>query len=89
MLILDLSCAIPQAQTKVQRKPLDKQPREYKSPANYEHRYRDYDPKTGKVFTYDHKPRVEVVDAKAGKYAFKWIGFDGLEKTAIFPQENY
>ena len=73
-----------QAQTKVQRKPLEKQQREYKTPTNYEPRDRGYDPKTGKMITYDHKPRVEILDQKAGKYAFKWIGYDGKEKTAIF-----
>ncbi|HKR61670.1 MAG TPA: hypothetical protein VJS64_18430 [Pyrinomonadaceae bacterium] len=57
---------------------------EYKTPEHYEPRVTGTDPKTGQPITYDHKPRVEVVDAKAGKYAFKWIGFDGLEKTATF-----
>jgi hypothetical protein len=59
-------------------------PHEYKTPEQYEPRVIGYDKKTGAPITYDHKPRVEVVDAKAGKYAFKWIGFDGLEKTATF-----
>lgn len=57
---------------------------EYKIPEHYEPRLIRYDPKTGKAITYDHKPRFEVVDAKAGRYGFKWIGFDGLEKTATF-----
>jgi hypothetical protein len=72
------------AQTKVQRQPLEKQRREYKTPTNYELRDRGYDPKTGKMITYDHKPHVDLLDEKAGKYAFKWIGYDGKEKTAIF-----
>ena len=59
-------------------------PHEYKTPEQYELRVKGYDAKTGAPITYDHQPRVEVVDAKAGKYAFKWIGFDGLEKTATF-----
>ena len=45
---------------------------------------RGYDQRTGDPITYDHKPRVEVLDDKAGRYAFKWIGFDGQEKTATF-----
>ena len=73
-----------QAQAKVQRQPLEKQHREYKTPTNYEQREVGYDPKTGKLITYDHKPSVELLDAKAGKYAFKWIGYDGKEKTVIF-----
>lgn len=36
------------------------------------------------MITCDHKPHVYLIDEKAGKYAFKWIGYDGKEKTAIF-----
>ncbi len=73
-----------QAQTRAQRVPLEKQQREYKSPVNYAPRERGYDPKTGKPIAYDHKPRVELLDAKAGKYLLKWIGYDGKEKSVIF-----
>lgn len=84
-LALGAGCSSSQrAQTKVQRKPLEKQPREYKAPASYDHREFGYDRKTGKVLTYDHKPRIELIDPKAGKYAFKWIGYDGKEKSVIF-----
>ena len=79
------ACSLSQhAQTVVQRQPLEKQPNNYKTPTDYKPRVSDYDEKTGAAITYDHKPRLEVVDAKAGKYAFKWIGFDGEEKTATF-----
>ncbi len=83
---LGAGCSSSQhAQSKVQRRPLEKPPAyEYKTPQSYAPRVRGYNPKTGEVVTYDHKPRVEVVDAKAGKYAFKWMGFDGQEKTATF-----
>lgn len=37
-----------------------------------------------KVRTYDHKPRVEVVDENAGKYEFRWIGYDGKEKVVAY-----
>lgn len=77
-------CSSQYAQTKIQRKPLEKLYKEYKTPSKYAHRDRGYDPKTGETITYDHKPRVEVLDEKAGKYAFKWIGYDGKEKTVIF-----
>lgn len=73
-----------QAQTKAQRQPLEKQRIEFKSPTDYEWRDKGYDPKTGKALTYDYKPRLELIDAKSGKYAFKWIGFDGQEKVATF-----
>ena len=72
------------AQTKVQRKPLAKQHLEYKTPTNYEHRERGYDPKTGKAITYDHKPRVDLIDERSGRYALKWIGYDGKEKSVVF-----
>ncbi len=51
------------SQTRAQRVPLEKQQREYKSPVNYTPRERGYDPKTGKPIAYDHKPRVELLDA--------------------------
>jgi hypothetical protein len=80
-----VACFSQHAQTRVQRQPMEKPgAHEYKAPEQYEPRVKGYDAKTGAPITYDHKPRVEVVDAKAGKYAFKWIGFDGSEKTATF-----
>jgi hypothetical protein len=86
---LGMACSsAQQAQTKVQRQPLEKQHREYKTPSNYEQRDLGYDPKTGKMITYDHKPRVELLDEKAGKYAFKWIGYDGKEKIVIFQRRD-
>jgi len=89
MLSLAGGCSTSQhAQTKVQRKPLEKHYREYKSPSNYAWRDRGYDPKTGNMITYDHKPRVELTDEKTGKYAFKWIGYDGKEKTVIFQRSD-
>jgi hypothetical protein len=33
---------------------------------------------------YDHKPQIKVVDARARRYALRWIGFDGQEKKAEF-----
>lgn len=85
LVALTVGCSASQrAQTKVQRKPLEKQRREYKTPTKYDPRDLGYDPKTGKLVTYDHKPRVELTDEKAGKYAFKWIGYDGKEKAVVF-----
>lgn len=84
-LAVSTACSSSQrAQTKVQRKPLEKQGREYKTPTDYQHREFGYDRKTGKVLTYDHRPRVELMDQRAGKYTFKWIGYDGKEKSVIF-----
>ena len=77
-----------QAQSRVKRQPLEKQPYEYKSPTDYDLRDRGYNPKTGKAITYDHKPRIELIDAKSGKYAFKWIGYDGKEKKIIYQRAD-
>jgi hypothetical protein len=80
-----VACSVSQhAQAVARRQPLAKHSHEYKIPADYKPRTRGYDPETGDPITYDHKPRLELIDAKAGKYAFKWIGFDGQEKTATF-----
>src|SRR5437868_4180540 len=89
MQVAAASCSQPQqAQTKAQRQPLEKHPHEYRTPTNYTLRERGYDPRTGRVITYDHKPRVELIDARAGKYAFKWIGFDGRERVVIFQRSD-
>lgn len=77
-----------QAQSIAQRKPLEKHPREFKSPVDYDLRDRGYDRKAGKSLTYDYKPRIELVDEKSGKYAFKWIGFDGKEKQVIYQRAD-
>lgn len=86
---LGMACSsTQQAQNKVQRQPLEKHHQEYKTPAKYEPRDLGYNPKTGEMITYDHKPRVELLDENAGKYAFKWIGYDGKEKTVIFQRRD-
>jgi len=67
----------------LQRIPLQKPLKhiELKSPSTWEKRFRVIDPKTGRQIQYDPKPRIEVADARAGKYLFKWIGYDGREKV--------
>lgn len=84
-LLSGAACSLSQhAQTRVQRRPLEKRPHEYKTPESYRPRVSGFDEKTGREITYDHKPRVELVDAQTQKYAMKWIGFNGQEKTATF-----
>lgn len=33
---------------------------------------------------YDQKPRVIMIDEKAGKYELRWIGYDGKEKVVTY-----
>ncbi len=88
ILLMQAACAAPlQTIEKVQRQPLQKTGFVLKSPA-YQPRIAGYDEKTGEEITYDHKPRIELVDEKAGKYAFKWIGYDGKEKVIIYQRHD-
>lgn len=66
---------------KIKREPLQKSGTPLKAPAVYEKRTRV---ESGKPVTYDPKPRVQVVDEKAGKYEFRWIGYDGREKVIAY-----
>lgn len=73
---------------KLQRLPLQKKRLVLKSPTNYEKRILRYDERTGQPIYYDPKPRVQLIDAKSGKYTFKWIGYDGKEKIIIFQRAD-
>ena len=87
--IANSSCSqTEKAQSRAQRVPLEKRQWELKTPANYAPRELGYDRKTGKPITYDHKPRVELLDAKSGKYLLKWIGYDGKEKSVVFQRAD-
>jgi hypothetical protein len=83
------TCAGRQTSEKVKRLPLERSTVVINSPARYAKRVLRYDPKTGEpTSSYDPRPRVEVVDAKSGKYAFKWIGYDGKEKTIEYQRAD-
>src|SRR5438874_3537246 len=73
---------------KLQRLPLQKKQINFRSPKNYEKRILRYDEKTGQPIYYDPKPEVKLLDAKSGEYAFKWIGYDGKEKTVIYQRRD-
>jgi hypothetical protein len=68
---------------KIQRLPIQKSKFKFESVGNYDKRILRYDAATGEAVYYDPKPRVVLLDAKSGKYAFKWIGYDGQEKTVF------
>lgn len=73
---------------KLQRLPLQKKQLIFKSPKNYEKRVLRYDEKTGQPISYDPKPEVSLLDAKSGKYALKWIGYDGKQKIVIYQRRD-
>lgn len=70
---------------KIKREPLQKSGAPLKAPAVYEKRERV---ESEKQVTFDPKPRVQVVDEKAGKYEFRWIGYDGKEKVVAYQRPD-
>jgi len=80
-----LSAITSSSQEAIKRQPLRKPGFHLKSPAVYEKRIRV---RSGKEVTYDPKPRVAVADARTGKYALKWIGYDGREKVVIYQRPD-
>src|SRR5262245_14800683 len=69
------------------RLPLQRPDLVLKSPP-YQPRVLRHDPTTGNPIYYNHKPRVVVIDRKTGKYALRWIGYDGREKTVVFQRSD-
>lgn len=65
-------------QEKAERKLFQKSSAAIKPPRTYENREKA----NGK--TYDPKPRVVLIDEKAGKYELRWIGYDGKEKIVNY-----
>lgn len=88
LLLLTLAIAWVGAQRpplqKAQRLPLQRTSVVLKTPASYAKRILRLDHQTGEPVYYDPKPRVEILDKKSGKYALKWIGYDGQEKTITY-----
>jgi len=76
------------ASSTVKRLPLQKKKIVLKSPTSYAKRILRVDEKTGEPVEYDPKPRVMLLDAKSGKYALKWIGYDGQEKTVVYQRPD-
>jgi hypothetical protein len=77
--------AATETDQKIKRTPLEKSGTPIKAPATYEKRTRV---ESGRPVTYDPKPRVEVVDERAGKYEFRWIGYDGREKVVAYQRPD-
>lgn len=88
ILSLTGACVTSQAVQKAQRRPMQKSSVMLNSPQQYQKRTMDVETKAGEEATYDPKPRIDTIDPKAGKYAFKWIGFDGKEKVVEYQRAD-
>ena len=86
IIILIVGVANLEAQ-KLQRLPMQKKKNEIKTPAVWSKSTR-IDPRTKKEIPYDPMPKIEVANAKAGKYYLKWIGYDGKQKVTIYQRPD-
>jgi hypothetical protein len=80
--------ATPTPSQKTRRLALQKRTIILKAPRSYANRILRLDSRTGNPVEYDPRPRVVLLDVKSGKYAFKWIGYDGNEKTVIYQRPD-
>lgn len=87
-LLVQASCNKISSSEKAYHLPLQKTGFELKLPATDEKREIGEDPKTREPTAYDDKPRIEVIDAKAGTYALKWIGYDRKEKVIVYQRDD-
>jgi hypothetical protein len=87
-LLISAAGGIQTASPNVERLPLQKNHIVLQAPKNYAHRSLGVDRITGKETYYDPKPQVVLLDRKRGKYAFKWIGYDGKWKTVIYQRPD-
>jgi hypothetical protein len=69
-------------QIKIERKPFQRSSFVIQQPKEFQNRELD----SGK--TYDPKPRVVIIDEKAGKFEFHWIGYDGKEKVVAYQRHD-
>src|SRR6266705_2657772 len=73
---------------KLHRLPVQKKPIAIEGPKQYEKRMLRYDTRTGQSVYYDPKPNVVLLDEKSGRYALKWIGYDGKQKTVVYQRPD-
>jgi len=85
LLAVGLASALAQ---QLQRAALQKKKIELKSPSTWSKSFVRIDPQTRKEIYHDPKPRLEVADARAGKYYMKWIGHDGKEKMTVYQRPD-
>lgn len=85
LLMASLTSALAQ---RLQRVALQKKEVELKTPSSWSKSFVKIDPLTKKEAYHDPKPRLEVADARAGKYYMKWIGLDGKEKVTVYQRPD-
>ncbi len=88
LLLISATAAMHPPSQRTNRLPLQKKHIVLQAPKNYAQRFLGMDRDTGKEIYYDPKPEVVLLDEKGGKYAFKWIGYDGKEKTVIYQRPD-
>ncbi|MGI8642454.1 MAG: hypothetical protein ACR2MG_21200 [Pyrinomonadaceae bacterium] len=83
ILFLQIACSssAQERQVKAERKPFQKSSVEIKSPTTYSKR----ETEKGE---YDPRPRVVLIDEKAGKYELRWIGYDGKQKIVKYQRND-
>jgi hypothetical protein len=86
-IFLTASLAVTPAQ-QLQRVALQKKKIELKPPSTWSKSFVRIDPQTKKEIYHDPKPRLEVANAKAGKYYMKWISHDGKEKVIVYQRPD-
>lgn len=73
---------------KLRRLPVQKTDIILTAPKTYQRRILSYDERTREPVSYDPRPRVVLLDARSGKYALKWIGYDRKEKIVIYQRPD-
>ncbi|MGI8642455.1 MAG: hypothetical protein ACR2MG_21205 [Pyrinomonadaceae bacterium] len=83
ILFLQIACSssAQERQVKTERKLFQKSSVEIKSPTTYSKR----ETEKGE---YDPRPRVVLIDEKAGRYELRWIGYDGKQKIVKYQRAD-
>ncbi len=83
ILFLQIACSssAQERQTKAERKLFQKSSVVIKSPTTYSKR-------EAEKGEYDPKPRMVLIDERAGKYELRWIGYDGKQKIIKYQRAD-
>ena len=78
---LQIACRLPIEHQKAVRRPFQKSSVQIKPPTFYLNR------ETAKG-AFDPRPKIVLTDEKAGKYEFRWKGYDGKEKIVEYQRAD-